>query len=65
METEEEFPVAVGTVVTLSCVEGYLLTGDEEVTCAINTEFDYSVEFKYSTEPRCGTISTILSKIIK
>ena len=42
------FPVATGTVLSLSCNEGYELSGDKEVTCIQNTEF------KFTEEPACG-----------
>ena len=48
MTADRTFPVTVGTVVTLSCKEGYELGGDKTVTCTKDTEF------KFSTEPQCG-----------
>ena len=42
------FPVATGTVVSLTCNTGYELEGDKEVTCIQNTEF------KFTEEPACG-----------
>ena len=48
MKASKQFPVYSGTVLSLSCNEGYELKGDETVTCIQNTEF------QYSTEPTCG-----------
>ena len=52
MVADKEFPVTVGTVLTLSCMEGYRLTGDKVVTCTKDTEF------QYTTEPQCGECQT-------
>ena len=54
MVTEKEFPVAQGTVVSLTCTAGYQLEGDRTVTCDTNTEF------LYSTEPQCSESFTIV-----
>ena len=50
MAPDKEFPVAEGTVLTLSCKAGYQLIGDKEVTCSTETDS----EFQYTIEPRCG-----------
>ena len=42
------FPVTKGTVVTLTCREGYQLDGDNTVIC------DKDTEFTYSDEPSCS-----------
>ena len=49
MESDEKFPVAVGTEVTLSCKAEYELKGDKTVTCTKDTE--YSVN---GVQPKCG-----------
>ena len=48
MKTDKAFPVFKGTVLSLSCNDGYELKGDQTVTCTRNTEFQFSVE------PNCG-----------
>ena len=48
MGAAKEFPVLMGTVMTLHCKEGYGLQGDEIVTCIKNEIFEYSAE------PQCG-----------
>ena len=48
MTADKTFPVTLGTVVTLSCKEGYELGGDKTVTCTKDTEFTFSAE------PQCG-----------
>ena len=48
MKADKQFAVSTGTVLSLSCNEGYELKGDKTVTCNKNTEFQYSVE------PYCG-----------
>ena len=48
MKTNKQFPVSAGTVLSLSCNEGYELKGDQTVPCTRNTEFQFSVE------PSCG-----------
>ena len=50
MVAGKSFPVAEGTVVTVSCEDGYQLIGDSEVTCSLETD----ALFDYSDEPRCG-----------
>ena len=50
MVTDKSFPVAEGTVVTVSCEEGYQLSGDNELTCSVKAD----ALFDYSDEPRCG-----------
>ena len=50
MVADKTFPVADGTVVAVSCEEGYQLIGDSEVTCSLETDS----LFDYSDEPRCG-----------
>ena len=57
MAADKSFPVAEGTVVTVSCEEGYQLIGDTEVTCSLQTD----TLFDYSDEPRCGEYRTVLS----
>ena len=48
MATDTVFPVEEGTILTVSCNEGYQLGGDEQVTCTEDTEFSYTIE------PYCG-----------
>ena len=48
MKADKQFPVSTGTVLSLSCNEGYELKGDKTVTCTTNTKFQFSVE------PNCG-----------
>ena len=48
MRADPDFPVSTGTVLFLSCNDGYKLKGDKTVTCFRNTEFQFSVE------PNCG-----------
>ena len=48
MKTNQTFPVPAGTVVTLSCNEGFQQTGDRLVTCLNGTRF------KFKNEPECG-----------
>ena len=48
MESDEQFPVTAGTVLTLSCKEqGYGIVGSEQVTCKSETEF------LFDEEPKC------------
>ena len=48
MRTNQAFPVIKGTVVSLSCAPGFQLTGDQTVTCSVDTDF------QYGTQPQCG-----------
>ena len=48
MKTDKQFPVSTGTVLSLSCNEGFELKGDKTVTCTTGTKFQFSVE------PNCG-----------
>ena len=48
MVADQQFPVNKGTVLTLSCEDGYRLVGGKTVTCTKDTVFEYS------TEPQCG-----------
>ena len=48
MVTTSTFPVPAGTLVSLSCNEGYQLKGDHEVTCTHN------VQFLFTENPTCG-----------
>ena len=57
MVADKTFPVTEGTVVTVSCREGYQLMGDSEVTCSLETD----TLFDYSDEPQCGEYKTVLS----
>ena len=50
MVADMDFPVAEGTVISLSCEDGYQLIGDRTVTCSQEAE----TLFEYSSEPRCG-----------
>ena len=50
MKADKQFPVSTGTVLSLSCIVGYELKGDETVTCTTNTKFQFSVE------PTCGEL---------
>ena len=51
MVSSSTFPVSAGTVLSLKCDAGYELTGDTEVTCIQNTDF------QYSEEPNCGELN--------
>ena len=42
MATTAEFPVAPGTLVTVTCNTGYQLTGEDVLTCVKDTEFQHS-----------------------
>ena len=57
MVADKAFPVTEGTVVTVSCEEGYQLLGDTEVTCSLQTD----ALFDFSDEPQCGEYKTVLS----
>ena len=48
MKTDKQFPVSTGTVLSLSCNEGYELKGDKTVACTT------SLKFQFSVEPNCG-----------
>ena len=48
MKADKDFPVTVGTTVTLSCNTGYELKGDKTVTCIKETDFTFT------KEPECG-----------
>ena len=48
--TEETFPVDTGTVLTVSCVEEFLLRGSYTVTCTEGTS--YSTD----TTPTCQAL---------
>ena len=50
MVAGKSFPVAEGTVVTVSCEEGHQLSGENELTCSVKTD----ALFDYSDEPQCG-----------
>ena len=50
MKADKQFRVSTGTVLSLSCNEGYELKGDKTVTCTTSTEFQFSVE------PNCGEL---------
>ena len=48
MEVTPNFPVTQGTEITVNCVEGYGLVGDNTMTCQSGKQFEYQ------TEPECG-----------
>ena len=48
MKTKTTFPVTEGTEVSLTCKDGYELSGDKTVTCVKDTEF------KFDEEPTCS-----------
>ena len=50
MKTETEFPVDTGTTITVSCQEGYTMTGGDVVTC--NT-YLYQ-DFEFAMAPYCS-----------
>ena len=50
MDTTSSFPVPAGTVLSLSCNDGYELKGDSKVTCTEDTEF------QFSEKPNCGEL---------
>ena len=60
MVTDKSFPVAEGTVMTVSCEDGYQLSGDNELTCSLETD----ALFDYSDEPRCGEYLNLKVKMI-
>ena len=51
MDTTSSFPVSAGTVLSLSCNDGYELKGDTKVTCTEDTEF------QFSEKPICGKLN--------
>lgn len=53
LEADKEFPVDAGTVLNLSCEEGYELSGDSKVTCMKDNEFAYNS----SSKPICSRIA--------
>ena len=54
MEADKNFPVTVGTVITLSCKEGFEFNGDNIVTCASENKFKYAA----NGEPQCSEYFT-------
>ena len=44
METGADFPVLLGSKISLSCKEGYRLRGDKIVSCHRETQFYYHTE---------------------
>ena len=54
MVTSRTFPVSAGTVLSLSCNKGYQLSGDQEVTCTKDREF------QLKQEPICGGLIYLL-----
>ena len=46
--TETVLPVEIGTIVNISCMEGYLQDGDKQITCT------FGGDFSYQEEPTCG-----------
>ena len=59
--TDKEFPVDTGTLVAMSCQEGYINTGSKGVTC--NTEL-YQ-DFEYGSVPSCSNISKNDTTLLK
>ena len=55
MKADKQFPVSTGTVLSLSCDEGYEIRGDKTVTCTTNTKFQFTVE------PNCGEYDNFYS----
>ena len=53
MITDKEFPVDTGTLVAITCEDGYIITGSKAATC--NTEL-YQ-DFEYGSVPSCSNIS--------
>ena len=53
MKTITVFPVPPGTLVTVNCSPGYILSGNKVVTCEIDEQFEHSEH----TPPAC-TIGT-------
>ena len=49
MVADKQFPVSEGSVISLSCKEGYQLKGDNLVTCQHDTQF------QFLREPECGS----------
>ena len=58
MIADEKFPVYADTALPLNCKEGYQLSGDKQITCTKDTEF------QYSTEPQCGEVQIYNIKLI-
>ena len=56
MKTDAQFPIDNGTTITVSCEEGYINSGSDEVTC--NT-YLYQ-DFKYGTKTLCSTVGKSL-----
>ena len=48
MEATPNFPVPQGTQLTVNCVEGYGLVGDNTVSCVSGKQF------MFQTKPLCG-----------
>ena len=60
MEVTPNFPVTQGTELSVSCVDGYGLVGDNTVTC------NSGKQFVFQTEPGCGMcIVTYYFKCLK
>ena len=48
MKADPDFPVSTGTVLSLSCNDGYELRGDKTITCTTNTKYHFT------DDPKCG-----------
>ena len=59
--TEKEFPVDTGTLVAMSCEDGFINTGSKVVMC--NTEL-YQ-DFEYGSVPSCSNISKNHTTVLK
>ena len=50
LKPDQQFPVAKGTVLSLTCEAGYQLEGDEQVTCVLDKRFTSTS----NSDPKCG-----------
>ena len=58
LQTDAQFPVSIGTVISVSCSPGYTHTGDTLVTC--NTEV--YLDLQYTNLPGCTAQTFTISK---
>ena len=61
LTTEVSFPVSYNTVVTVSCLGGNELRGDNVITCNQNTDFVFSVRPKCNEMGQFSYLEAILS----
>ena len=58
MSTDTEFPVNSGDVAIVTCSTGYVLSGDNNITCQEGTEFNYT------DVPTCSVLGKLPNKIL-